>query len=73
MKLLRICDHSLQHAINTGTADGFANNLLGLYFLDGTNEVIRGEVIDFDRHSEQQEICKEVNILVRLARLQARK
>ena len=60
------------HLSTPNPADRLESHLLGLYFLDGTDEVIRSEAVNFDSHGEQQEICKEVNILVCLARLQAR-
>ena len=56
----------MQHTIYTKNADAFEDNLLGLYFLDVTDEIVRDDVVD-------QEICKEVDISVRLACLQARK
>jgi hypothetical protein len=50
------CDH----------AEKFKNHLLGLGFLDGTNETAYSEASNIDRFGERQEILEEVSILVPL-------
>ena len=63
---------SAAHLSTQDTQKGFNDNSLGLYFLDGANEIVRCETVDFDGHGEQQEIRKKVDVFVRLARLHTR-
>ena len=46
---------------------------LRLDFLNSTNEIVAYKPVNFDGHSEQQEICEKVDIFFHLAHLHMHK